>query len=116
MSSREELQRLVELARDDPGFFHALVFDPERILPRVDFLPRKLKAALLAKDPISVIDDLVSAGGPEECGTTCGPASCEETCGTKSCGETCLSSCNSPTCANSCGGTDLAPPSKPSKP
>lgn len=74
-------QKLVEQAKADPKFFHALVFDTEKVLPSLDFLDQDTKAALVANRPEDVIGRLVS-----------GPPGCDVTC-TSSCGGTCAESC-----------------------
>ena len=51
----EALQRLVEEAREDPQFFHALVFDTESVLKQIDYLDRSTKAALVGISPEEAI-------------------------------------------------------------
>jgi hypothetical protein len=106
---RQALQRLVEQARDDPAFFHALVFDPESALGNAGYLDRREKGMIISLEPEDVIAGLaglyVNPGGPvAECGTTCGSGSCTVTCDS-SCGDTCASSCDSTCSKASCGKT-----------
>lgn len=55
------LQKLVEQARNDPQFFHALVFDTESVLKQIDYLDRAAKAALVAISPEEVIATIAGA-------------------------------------------------------
>jgi hypothetical protein len=62
----DTVQKLVEQAKKDPKFLHALVFDPESVMPRLDYLDRGAKSALLGSSPESVITALIgqrSGGG-----------------------------------------------------
>jgi hypothetical protein len=97
------LKRLVEQARRDKEFFHALVFDPEKVINQLDYLDRRTKGALLQIQPELLVRNLL----PEikaECGDTCGAGSCTYTCGAESCAMTCKSSCGG-TCGKSCEHT-----------
>lgn len=76
-------QQVVERAKGDPAFFHALVFEPEKVLSEVN-LGRRAKGALVAIEPGEVIARL--AGVLSACGNTCS-SSCDNTCG-GSCGYT----------------------------
>jgi hypothetical protein len=58
----EALQRLVEQARNDPAFLHALVFKTESVLKDVDYLDRKSRAALVAVTPEEAIARLAGSG------------------------------------------------------
>src|SRR5438128_1578859 len=87
---REMLEELVRRARSDPSFFHQLVFKPEEVVGKLDFLDRREKGMILALAPEDVIAGLAGlavnpAGGVAECGNTCL--------------ETCASSC---ACTNTC--------------
>jgi hypothetical protein len=99
---RSALEQLTKRAREDPQFFHDLVFEPERALASADFLERREKSKIIAIEPEAVIAGLAGLFAGEEvlslCGQTCGD-SCGRTCGTGSCGETCGSSCR-----GTCGG------------
>lgn len=75
------LQKLVEQAKNDPKFFHALVFDTESVLKQLDYLDRESKAAMVAISP----EQILAAIGGERAG-------CDVTC-TSSCGATCNQSC-----------------------
>jgi hypothetical protein len=106
---RQALQRLVEHARDDPEFFHALVFDPEKALATADYLDRREKGMIISLEPTDVVAGLVGlyvnpGGTVSECGSTCGSGSCTVTCDS-SCGDTCASSCDSTCSKASCGKT-----------
>lgn len=98
-------QRLVEKAKTDPEFFHALVFDTENALSKLDFLGRQEKGALLSISPehilATMVGELTSCGGSYTCsctsgtcgGVTCGGSTCDVTCSGDSCGNTCGNSC-----------------------
>lgn len=106
---RQALQQLVEQAREDPKFFHALVFDPESALGSADYLDRREKGMIISLAPEDVVAGLaglyVNPGGTvAECGTTCGSGSCTVTCDS-SCGDTCASSCDATCASASCGKT-----------
>jgi hypothetical protein len=107
---KESFEKLVEQARNDPKFFHALVFDPERTIATLEYLDRREKAMLVALRPEDVISGLLglvtSAGGAVAvCGHSC-EDSCDDTCGAGSCLGTCLSSSCDHTCgARSCDVT-----------
>jgi hypothetical protein len=58
---RNTLQRLVEQARNDPKFFHALVFDTENIMKEIDYLDRGTKAALVRMSPEEAIATIAGA-------------------------------------------------------
>lgn len=49
------LQKLVDQARKDPQFLHALVFHPESVLKKLDHLNRGIRATLVRNSPESVI-------------------------------------------------------------
>lgn len=111
LSSTDMLEKIVEMAKKDPKFFHDLVFNSEETISKLDFLDRRGKASLIALSPNEVIAGLIGVGGwlstkdiVNECGTTCGNKSCSDTCGDRSCFGTCQSSCTD-TCASSCDNT-----------
>jgi hypothetical protein len=127
----EALKQLVENAREDPQFFHDLVFNTESVLGKLDFLGRAEKASLIGQDPQAVIGRLIGAleGCDVTCTSSCG-ATCAGSCGyttslvgrpveleaaiagrfarggpsVQGCDVTCTSSCGA-TCAGSCGYT-----------
>lgn len=122
-----KFDQLVELAKNDPAFFHALVFDPEKTMEKTGFLDRSTKGAIVGKDPAEIVAKI--AGINQYCGNTCS-SSCDNTCGGScgfttnlqapaqrgiqyfsrlsssvfNCGNTCTSSCDN-TCGGSCGFT-----------
>lgn len=53
--NRDALQKLVEQARNDPKFLHALVFEPESVLQGLDYLDRGTKASLVSNSPEEAI-------------------------------------------------------------
>lgn len=102
LSRGEGLSRLVEQAREDPGFFHSLVFEPEKALAELTYLDRREKGAIVSLRPEDVIAGLagliVGPGGAaavcdyschDSCDDTCGEGSCFGTCMSTSCGHTC---------------------------
>jgi hypothetical protein len=127
----DTFNKLIERAKSDPKFFHALVFEPESVLGEID-LPRASKATLISRSPAESLARL--AGVLSACGNTC-TSSCDNTCGQScgfttnltanigdrvavrnvsyfsrmsdqlaGCGNTCTSSCDN-TCGQSCGFT-----------
>lgn len=58
---RNSLKRLVEQAKSDPRFFHALVFDTESVLTQLDYLDRPTKAALVRISPEEAIATIAGA-------------------------------------------------------
>jgi len=127
--NREIIQRIVLEAKEDPNFFHSLVFEPEKILNRLDYLDRKSKSAVVSIDPASVVASLFGSyrcadvtcactnictgGNTHTCtGATCAATQLSrldrqsvENMAHASCGggETC--SCTSGTCGDTCGGS-----------
>lgn len=107
---RDPLARLLEEARADPELFHDLVFDPEAVIGRLDYLDRRTKGRIVGLDPEEFLARLetgrssVGVRGDRDCTYSCGGGSCAKTCGERSCGETCGYSCGL-TCSHSCGET-----------
>lgn len=66
------LQKLIDRARGDPQFLHALVFDTESVLKEIDYLDRGTKASLVAISPEEAIARIV--GARSAVGTTQGYA------------------------------------------
>lgn len=81
----QTMNRLVEQARHDPEFFHALVFDTKNVLSKLGHLDRQARAALASISPEEVVGHLI--GGMKWCDVTC-ESSCGYTCGGNSCGYT----------------------------
>jgi hypothetical protein len=82
---REMLEELIGRARSDPEFFHHLVFKPEAILGKLEFLGRREKGMILtiaAEDVIAGLAGLAVnlGGGVAECGNTCMWTDCTDTC------------------------------------
>jgi hypothetical protein len=113
--SSEYLEKIVKMAKEDPKFFHALVFDTENTLKKVDFLDRQSKASLVAVSPDQVLGAMI--GELEFCGVTCTAPSCGTTCTGGSCGVTatgiervqgevqfCGVTCTAPSCGTTCTG------------
>ena len=104
ISPAEVLEKLTAQAKDDPAFFHALVFNPERALDSLGYLDRRQKGRLVAVRPEEIIAGIVGGGGlvgggeAGICGHTC-QESCDSTCGSGSCFGTCLTG----TCDFTCG-------------
>jgi hypothetical protein len=48
---RNAMQRLIDQAKSDPKFLHALVFNTESVLGQIDYLDRGSKAALVGASP-----------------------------------------------------------------
>jgi hypothetical protein len=127
MSNRrnDALSAIIEKAKNDPKFFHDLVFNPEEALKGLENVDRNTKGAIVAANPDSLIQIIVS-GTVSWCDVTC-TSSCGVTCSGGSCGYTtnfefkdryisrfggkinycdvtCTSSCGV-TCNDSCGHT-----------
>jgi hypothetical protein len=100
----DALGQIIERARSDPGFFHNLVFDPERAISDEPGLDRATRSRLIGIDPDELVAGLL---GITHCGRTCGDISCDNTCGRRTCDVTCASSCSRATCAGSCGQTSF---------
>lgn len=120
----EIIASIVEKAKNDPKFFHALVFDPESVLKDLKDVDRGVKASIIGQNPDDILR--IITGGLAACGNTC-TTSCDNTCGESCgfttnivertsrflsrfsgklqyCGNTCSSSCDN-TCGGSCGYT-----------
>ena len=52
---RNQLKKLVEQAKRDPKFLHALVFDAESVLKDIDYLDRATRGKLVANSPEAVL-------------------------------------------------------------
>lgn len=106
---RETLLKIVDKAREDKDFFHALVFDPERALASLQDVDEGTKQKLRVLSPNTLfVPQLVRALGvaKAECDPSCA-VSCNYTCGSISCKVTCgpeNMSCKH-TCGGSCGDT-----------
>lgn len=124
----EHYKSLMEKAKSDPGFFHALVFTPEKVLDELQQLDRRTKGRIVGAEIEEILARVVGVG---YCGNTCS-SSCDNTCGgscgyttnivdkvaierqgayfsrlkgaLEGCGNTCSSSCDN-TCGQSCGYT-----------
>jgi hypothetical protein len=107
-TQREMLLSIVDKAREDKDFFHALVFDPEKALATLEGLDETTKEKLRVISPNTFfVPQLVRSLGVKlqecdptcsvSCGDTCGSISCKVTCGpfAKSCKDTCGASCGS---------------------
>jgi len=96
----ETLKQIVEKAKADPQFFHALIFEPDKALNQLSGVDRAAKGKLLATDPERLLSDALAPLGGTGCGKSC-DTSCDYTCGNRSCPSTCGSSCGQ-TCNTSC--------------
>jgi hypothetical protein len=108
-AQNDGVQRLVKQAKDDPKFFHDLIWKTEETLVSLTFLSRAEKSAILAIKPEDLVVGLATGGVgaiAAACGATCG-ASCGASCGA-TCGGSCGGSCSA-TCAASCGVTGALP-------
>jgi hypothetical protein len=123
--SNNALAAIVERAKNDPAFFHALVFQPEDALKELRDVDRRIKGTIIGANPERIVE-LVASGTVSWCDVTC-TSSCGVTCSGGSCGHTtnlelnnryinrlsgkvswcdvtCTSSCGA-TCNQSCGHT-----------
>ena len=100
----EQFKAIAERAKNDPTFFHNLVYNPQQAIEAFPGLDRETQARLFSLDPEGVVERLVVSA--LICGITCGDDNCERTCGMRSCGVTCASSCSGSTCGGkSCAET-----------
>jgi len=51
----KSLRKLVDQAKEDPKFFHALVFNTESVLKQIDYLDREIRATLERNSPEEAI-------------------------------------------------------------
>lgn len=105
-TANEGLQRLVRDARENPQFFHDLVWNTDRTVTGLEYLSAREKASILAVDPASLIGGVGGQVEVEVCGASCGGScggSCAASCG-GSCGASCGGSCEN-SCAGTCGGS-----------
>lgn len=70
---RYELQKLIEQARKDPKFLHALVFDAESVLKQIDYLDRGAKAGLVRITPEEKIAALTGSRAAVDMGQEYAP-------------------------------------------
>jgi len=126
--NEEIFKKLIAHAKKDPTFFHALVFEPEKVLDSLDYLSKKERGSIVGKDVDELFAHLVDV---QYCGNTCSSScgnTCNKSCGyttnrhlkevseegvayfsrfnetLEGCGNTCSSSCGN-TCNKSCGYT-----------
>jgi hypothetical protein len=72
-----DFEALVAKAKEDPRFFHDLVFDTDRAVEGIDFLTAGDKERILGTNPADVVK-LILAGAKGKCGVT---VQCTRTCG-----------------------------------
>lgn len=100
---QDAIKKLMDRAKADPKFFHALVFEPDKVAAEIE--DRQIKAAIFGIDPERLLGSAFRPPGLQQwCDETCGASSCIDTCGARSCGTTCSDSCGT-TCSHSCGDT-----------
>ena len=90
---------LMEKAEKDPQFFHDLIWNTEEILPSLEFLSRKEKAAILAMEPEELLQQLTASRVPIIVSADGG-----DTCTGFTCGATCVGSCDV-SCVGTCAIT-----------
>ena len=79
--NNDNIERLVKQAKEDPQFFHDLVFDPEKTISKIDFLNGGAKGNLFAITPEDAIKRIISGKDKNtslKCQYTCG-GSCRYT-------------------------------------
>jgi hypothetical protein len=94
MDTKKAFQELIERAKKDPKFFHALVFNPKEVLSSLSDLNKQSREAIIGANPEELFAHLlgVQGGGNDSsirkgCGHTCS-SSCGYTCGAGSCAHT----------------------------
>lgn len=80
---KKVINELIAHAKEDPKFFHSLIFEPEKVLGTLDHLDRQSRGNIVATNVEEIFSRLL---GVAECGNTC-TSSCDNTCG-GSCGFT----------------------------
>jgi len=55
----EAIKKLTEAARGDAQLFHALIFNPESVLSKLDYLDRETKGRIISINPESFIEDFL---------------------------------------------------------
>lgn len=106
----DPLARILKAAREDPAFFHDLVFSPKKAIAKAPFLDRATRTSLLGVRAGTVIAGLL--GKLAACGNdqTCSGSTCSSTCSGDTCkGATCGGGSCSETCRGSCPDT-ISPP------
>src|SRR5437879_5540100 len=73
------LNLIIGRAKRDPGFFHRLVFEPEKALKDIPELTSADRSAIVAIKPEEFFIGGLNIAA--ECGDTCGDRSCSRTCG-----------------------------------
>jgi hypothetical protein len=106
--SIEGMASLIKQAKEDPKFFHNLVWKTEETLSSVGYLSRDEKASILRVSPEDLVVGLATGRFTPgtlaaDCGASCG-GSCGGSCGV-SCGGSCGVSCGV-SCASSSLRTD----------
>jgi len=102
---QEAILRLIAHSKNDPQFFHDLIWNTEKALDSLDYLTRQEKAFILAINPEDLVVGLATGAlidrgivaTYDSCGPNCGGSSCGMTCG-----DTCEGSCRA-TCNTSSG-------------
>jgi hypothetical protein len=90
---------LTKRAKEDPAFFHALVFEPNKVIEQIKsevgesaaLSVQKLNPSAIIAAALGLLEDAcgpdTTSSGP--CGGTCGGITCDVTCTTESCGNSC---------------------------
>ncbi len=55
MNNKKSLHKLVDQAREDPKFFHELVFNTVNVLKQIDYLDHEIRTTLERNSPEEVI-------------------------------------------------------------
>lgn len=97
------IRALTQRAKEDPAFFHALVFEPHKAIDQIkNEFGESVALSFKKINPSSIIAAslglLEGVCGPDTtssgpCGGTCGGRTCDVTCTAASCGNTCGDSC-----------------------
>jgi hypothetical protein len=97
----KSLQLLIEKAKNDPSFFHSLVFHPEKIKEQLEEIDKDSHKILANRQ--TVVISRLAGHLSGDCSCTTG--TCEGTCGGSTCSVTCSGDSCGRTCDNSCGVT-----------
>lgn len=93
---------LTKRAKEDPVFFHTLIFSPDKALEQIkretggsSLFIKKLNPSSIIASALGLLQNEcgpdTTSSGP--CGVTCGGRTCDVTCTAQSCGNTCGNSC-----------------------
>jgi hypothetical protein len=96
------LEKIIGRAKEDPKFFHALVFNPSSLAEELRELDDEARDLIFKARPGKNIGRLIGQAAGD---CSCTSGTCEGTCGGSTCGVTCSGDSCGRTCDDSCGHT-----------